>query len=51
MSSVSRLQQGQVNSQLENNCPQFLNMLDRISDKLDSTGRFKAGMKQAWEGE
>ena len=31
-----------VTSQLENNCPQFLNMLTRLCEKFDSTGRSKA---------
>ena len=31
-----------VTTQLENNCPQFLNMLTRICEKFDSTGRSKA---------
>jgi len=30
-----------VTTQLENNCPQFLNMLERICEKFDSTGRSK----------
>ena len=31
-----------VTTQLENNCPQFLNMLDRICEKFDSSGMSKA---------
>merc|ERR1719219_2786092 len=30
-----------VTTELENNCPQFLNMLERICEKFDSTGRSK----------
>jgi len=30
-----------VTTQLENNCPQFLNMLERICEKFDSSGRSK----------
>lgn len=46
--SMSRLQELQqtfpmlkVTSQLENNCPQFLNLLDIISENFDPTGRSK----------
>ena len=31
-----------VTTQLENNCPQFLNMLARIFEKFHTTGRSKA---------
>ena len=31
-----------ITTQLENNCPQFLNMLNRVCEKFDSTGRSKA---------
>jgi len=36
-----RLPMVKVNNQLVNNCPQFLNMLERISQNIDATGRSK----------
>ena len=39
---LERFPMVKVSTQLENNCPQFLNMLDRICEKFDSTGRSKA---------